>query len=177
MSLLTPWTLYRIARLIGSQRRRWMFRCVRSQFTAVRGNVEKVEAEKAAARELWKSNNVKETRRGSESHDLGINGLSTARGISQRFQEACLSTKRETETDIQEVIGTWSFRTTVRGRVPRQDLSFFSHYWKDGMSCDSPVRLKNTFLRNAGKIVKSSQKIFIFLPSLTDYITHKKATE
>lgn len=77
-----------------------------------------MEAEKAAARELRRSNKVNETRQGSESHDLGINGLSTARGIFQRFQEAWQSTKRDAETDIQQEIGTWPSKSTVRGRVP-----------------------------------------------------------
>lgn len=74
----------------------------------------KVEAEKAAARVLWKSNKVKETRQGSESHDIGINGLSTARGILQRFREVCQSTKRDAET--RHPAGNWNLAIQVHSQ-------------------------------------------------------------
>lgn len=112
--LSTPWTPYRMAGLIGSQRRRWMFRCAHSQFTALRRNVKGWKRRRPAGRVLWKSSKVKETGQGSESHDLGINGLSTARGILQRFREACQSTKRDAET--RQPAGNWNLAIQVHSQ-------------------------------------------------------------
>lgn len=126
-----------------------------------------MEAEKAAARVLWKSN--QETRQGSESHDLGINGLSTARGILQRFQEACQSTKRDADT--RHPAGNWNL--AIQDHSQRFLLEFLT---RPALFQPLLKGLDDTFLMNADKIVSRLRKpLFSFL--LRQIITHKKVKE
>lgn len=130
----------------------------------------KVEAEKAAAQELWQSNKVKETRQGSESHDLGINGLSTARGILQRFREVCQSTKRDAETDIQQGIGTWPFRSTVRGRVPDKIWAFSATTKRTGWAATRLSGWRTHFWEMPVKLLVVSESLYF--PSFCERLSH-----